>query len=86
MAECFYKEVEIADPELGRQYTDYRNGNVLSAVGESNLIVKLAPYLGSFVARLFQIENAAKNERIKAEAVKPIFQFKKKKFHDKTRY
>ena len=77
LAECFYKEVETADPELGLQYTNYRNGNVLSTIDESNLIVSLAPYLGQFVARLFQIENAAKNERVKANAVKPIFQFKK---------
>jgi NADPH-dependent glutamate synthase beta subunit-like oxidoreductase/NAD(P)H-flavin reductase len=77
LAECFYKEVETDDPELGRQYTDYLRGNTLSAVDESNLIVKLAPYLGRFVARLFQIENFTKTEREKADAVKPIFQFKK---------
>ena len=53
LAEYFYKEVETADPALGLQYSDYRRGNVLSTVDESNLIVKLAPYLGRFVARLF---------------------------------
>jgi len=77
LAEYFYKEVETADPALGLQYSDYRQGKVLSPVDESNLIVKLAPYLGRFISQLFQIENSAELERKKANAAKPIFQFKK---------
>ncbi len=77
LAEYFYKEVETADPALGQQYTDYRRGNGLSPIDESNLIVKLAPYLGRFVSRLFQIGDHAEVDRMKANAAKPIFQFKK---------
>lgn len=77
LAEYFYKEVETADPALGLQYSNYRQGNSLSPIDESNLIVKLAPYLGRFISRLFQIENSAELEREKANAAKPIFQFKK---------
>jgi NADPH-dependent glutamate synthase beta subunit-like oxidoreductase/NAD(P)H-flavin reductase len=78
LAECFYKEVETADPALGLQYSNYRQGYSLSPLDESNLIVELAPYLGRFISRLFHIENSAELERKKANAVKPIFQFKKK--------
>ncbi len=77
LAEYFFKEVEAADPALGSQYADYRQGNNLSHIDESNLIVKLAPYLGRFIARLFQIEDSTEIDRKKADVVKPIFQFKK---------
>src|SRR5574341_420032 len=77
LAEYFYKEVETADPALGLQYSEYRQGKILSSVDESNLIVKLAPYLGRFISRLFQIETSAELERKKANAATPIFQLKK---------
>ena len=77
LAEYFFKEVEDADPELGCQYADYRQKNALSSVDESNLIVKLAPHLGRFIARLFQIEHSTEADRNKAAAAKPIFEFKK---------
>ena len=77
LTEYFFKEVEDADPALGRQYADYRQKNNLSSVDESNLIVKLAPHLGRFIARLFQIEHSTEADRKKAAAAKPIFQFKK---------
>ena len=77
LAEYFYKDVETADPGLGRQYANYRHENGLSPVDESNLIVKLAPYLGQFIARLFQIEHHTELDRKKANAAKSIFQFKK---------
>ncbi|MFQ5750421.1 MAG: FAD-dependent oxidoreductase [bacterium] len=77
LAEYFFKEVETADPTLGRQYADYRQGNDLPSVDESNLIVKLAPHLGRFIARLFQIEHSTEVDRKKVDATKPIFQFKK---------
>ena len=77
LAEYFYKEIEMADPELGIQYANYRQRKDISPVDESNLIVKLAPHLGLFVARLFQIEHFAETERVKTDVTKPIFQFKK---------
>lgn len=77
LAEYFYKEVETADPVLGKQYAEYRQGKELSLVDESNLIVKLAAYLGKFIAQLFQIEHYAELERIKVNEIKPIIQSKK---------
>jgi NADPH-dependent glutamate synthase beta subunit-like oxidoreductase/NAD(P)H-flavin reductase len=78
LAEYFFKEVETADPGLGRQYAEYRNGNSILSVDESNLIVKLAPHLGRFIAQLFQIEQSTEADRKKVESAEPIFQFKKK--------
>ena len=77
LAEYFFKEVEAADPALGSQYANYRQKNDLSPIDESNLIVKLAPHLGRFIARLFQIEDSTEIDRKKADVAKPIFQFKK---------
>ncbi|HLB95104.1 MAG TPA: FAD-dependent oxidoreductase, partial [Nitrospiria bacterium] len=77
LAELFYREVEAADPDLGRHYAAYRKGQGegLSAVDESNLIVKLAPHLGQFITRLFGIEQEA--DRFKAAFQRPIFDFKR---------
>jgi NADPH-dependent glutamate synthase beta subunit-like oxidoreductase/NAD(P)H-flavin reductase len=77
LSEHFFKAVEMNDPALGRQYAEYRNGNAISPIDESNLIVKLAQHLDRFIAKLFQIEPSVKADRIKVDAIKPIFQFKK---------
>ena len=75
LAEYFYQEVEAADPVLGQQYIDFRVGKVISPVDESNLIIKLAPYLGRFIAWLFQIEDPVEvdfpnlNARLKQNSV-----------------
>jgi NADPH-dependent glutamate synthase beta subunit-like oxidoreductase/NAD(P)H-flavin reductase len=79
LAELFYQEVEATDPDLGRQYAAYREGQGkgLAEVDESNLIVKLAPYLDRFITRLFQIEQATEMDRAKAQLEAPIFDFKR---------
>ncbi len=79
LAELFYRELETADPDLGQQYAAYRKGQGegLSPVDESNLIVKLAQHLDRFIARLFQIEQAVETNRLEAEFEKPIFDFKR---------
>lgn len=77
LAEYFYKEIEKVDLELSLQYTDYLQRKDFSPVDESNLIVKLAPHLGLFVARLFQIEPFVETERVMTDTTKSIFQFKK---------
>ncbi|WDT80933.1 MAG: hypothetical protein MPW14_03905 [Candidatus Manganitrophus sp.] len=79
LAEMFYRSVEASDPDLGRSYAAYREsgGKGISAVDESNLIVALAPHLDRFVSRLFRIEPALSAEVQRAEAEKPIFDFKR---------
>jgi NADPH-dependent glutamate synthase beta subunit-like oxidoreductase/NAD(P)H-flavin reductase len=79
LAELFYREVESADSNLGRHYSEYRQnrGSALSPVEESNLLVQLAPHLGRFIARLFRIEESAEAGRHRSEDEKPIFEFKR---------
>ena len=79
LAEAFYRSVEAEDPDLGRRYAAYREsgGQGISAIDESNLIVALAPHLNRFVSRLFQIEQAASTDAHRADAEKPIFDFKR---------
>ncbi|MCG3115795.1 MAG: FAD-dependent oxidoreductase [Candidatus Manganitrophus sp. SA1] len=79
LAEMFYRSVEASDPDLGRSYAAYREsgGKEISPVDESNLIVALAPHLDRFVSRLFRIEPALSVEVQRAEAEKPIFDFKR---------
>ena len=78
LAERFYWEVESADPELALSFASYRKerGTGLNPVQESEVIVRLAPYLGWFVARLFRVGMDAARDRDRAESEKPISQFK----------
>lgn len=79
LAELFYREIEAADPDLGRRFIEYRNnrGSDILPLDESNLLVQLAPHLGRFVARLFQIEVATEKEQRSIGDEKPIFNFKR---------
>ncbi len=54
----FEQALLAADPELAQSYTTYRSdqGASLTAVAKSELLVALAPHLGAFVARLFEVE------------------------------
>ena len=79
LADRFYREVDQADPDLGGKFRSYREtrGDGIPALEESDLIVKMAPYLGRFVARLFRIDEAYARDRTEAERVQPIFEFKR---------
>ncbi|MDC4224205.1 MAG: hypothetical protein MPW15_08245 [Candidatus Manganitrophus sp.] len=79
LAEMFYRSVEDSNTDLGRRYAAYREtqGRGISPVDESNLIVALAPHLDRFVSRLFQIERPLAAEAQRAEAEKPVFEFKR---------
>lgn len=79
LAEMFYRSVEASDPALGRSYKAYREnqGKGISPVDESNLIVALAAHLNRFVWRLFQIGPSLSTDARRADAEKPIFEFKR---------
>lgn len=79
LAELFYESVDRADADLGRRYAAYREsgGKGLSPVDESNLIVALGPHLNRFVSRLFRVEPAVADDANRADAEKPIFDFKR---------
>lgn len=54
----FEDSVKIHDSALFTEFTDYRNsqGEGMSAVQISELLVKMAPLVGTFVAKLFNID------------------------------
>ncbi len=64
---AFDASLRDADAELFAAFSDYRDtqGAELGDIAISELLVKLAPHLGAFVARLFGVENerAATMER-----------------------
>jgi NADPH-dependent glutamate synthase beta subunit-like oxidoreductase/NAD(P)H-flavin reductase len=79
LAAAFYQELERADAEAAHEFARYREaqGAGFSEREESNLLVRVAPYLGRFLARLFGVEREhdALIARAKGEAV--IAEFKK---------
>jgi NADPH-dependent glutamate synthase beta subunit-like oxidoreductase len=77
--EAFRVSLARADGDLAREFAQYRatRGADLSAREESNLLVRVAPHLGSFIARLFGVEGECEEMRARAEAEAVIFEFKK---------
>jgi len=79
LAEVFYRELGVADAPLAAEFARYRaaRGEGWAARAESDLLVRVAPHLSLFVARLFGVERerAALVEKARDEAV--IFEFKK---------
>jgi len=69
--EAFLDDLESRSAELHAEYLAYRDsgGEGLEPVAESDLLVRLAPSLGAFVARLFGVtaEQAAQGESIRRE-------------------
>ena len=54
----FEQTVQIHDSVLYQQFIEYRNcqGKTMSAIQISELLVRMAPLLGSFIAKLFSID------------------------------
>src|SRR5262245_65219278 len=76
----FRRELGTADSELSAVYEAYRlaEGKGYDAVTTSNLLIRVAPHLGRFVARIFQIE--AENQTLKQRVLTDgrIFEWKKR--------
>jgi NADPH-dependent glutamate synthase beta subunit-like oxidoreductase/NAD(P)H-flavin reductase len=68
-----------SDPEITREYMAYRDckGEGMTAQAVSDVLVRVAPYIGEFVAKLFQIEDirAGQQAAIRDE-VETIFSFR----------
>jgi NADPH-dependent glutamate synthase beta subunit-like oxidoreductase/NAD(P)H-flavin reductase len=78
--DIFRQELQKADPQLAESYEAARNGRDTgdeTAIG-SDILIRVAPYLGHFIARIFQIESEYRQlqERVLAEG--RIFEWKKK--------
>lgn len=56
--EVFHAELAAADTELAKQFSEYaKDEESLTPQQISDLLVKVAPYVGSFVAKLFNVED-----------------------------
>ena len=79
LTEDFLQEVAALDPELARAYTAYldANGVGYSRLSQSQLILKMAPYVSRFIARLFGIEKERGRLIRETDEQQAIFDFKK---------
>ena len=79
LSDLFRSHLELSSPDLAQEFEIYHanKGNGMSKVQESDLLVRVAPYVGEFLARLFGVESerAALLGLAADEAV--IFDFKK---------
>ncbi len=79
LSDLFRSHLELSSPDLAQEFAIYHasKGNGMPKVQESDLLVRLAPYLGEFLARLFGVESerAALLALAADEAV--ILEFKK---------
>src|SRR5437867_150653 len=60
LTDLFFSDVKTSDPGLMSAWNQYRSAPAsLDAKGISELLVRMAPHLGRFLARLFKIEKEA---------------------------
>jgi hypothetical protein len=74
----FFRELELRDPSLHLRWGSYASsgGSDLTPVEISQILVDMAPHVGSFVAKLFGIEKNRKAGMDLAAREKVIFKFK----------
>ena len=79
LTEIFYNEVAIINPDLAKDFSAYRDtrGVGYADKTESDLIVKMAPYLSKFIARLFEIETEREQLAAATLSQAEVFEFKK---------
>jgi NADPH-dependent glutamate synthase beta subunit-like oxidoreductase/NAD(P)H-flavin reductase len=77
---AFRDDLAAADPALAAEFEAYRaaRGEGLAPVAESSLLVRVAPHLGRFVARLFRIDEARATLAGRDRDDARIFEWKKK--------
>ena len=76
---AFFATLRDADPALASEFEGYRavNGSGFARLQESELLMRVAPHVGAFVARLFRIEpeHDALCARLRADQV--VFDWKR---------
>lgn len=79
LSDVFYTSIKTHDLELYQQFIAYaeNQNDAISAQQISDLLVKMAPYVGKFVAKLFHVsaEHQAQSSAIKDE-MESIFAYK----------
>jgi len=77
--QAFLHALREADPELASEFERYRNagGGGIERLQESELLIRVAPHVGAFVARLFRIDadHDALCERVRGDQV--VFDWKR---------
>ncbi|MBX3292028.1 MAG: FAD-dependent oxidoreductase [Acidobacteria bacterium] len=78
LAETFYSEVDLKQPDLGRALRQYieNRGEGIERRAESNILTDSAPYLSAFVARLFHIEEERNALEKAVKEQDPIWKYK----------
>ncbi|MDX1518493.1 MAG: FAD-dependent oxidoreductase [Gammaproteobacteria bacterium] len=73
----FHEELDREHPDLAGKFRHYADGGALSATEVSDLLVEMAPHVGEFVARLFNVEDVRQRQadRVHAE-INSIFIYK----------
>src|SRR4029077_1713274 len=82
--EVFRQELKAADATLANTYEAYRSatGEGYDSKSSSDILIRTAPYLGKFIARIFQIQTQYQELQKRVLSDGRIFDWKKK-FLDK---
>jgi NADPH-dependent glutamate synthase beta subunit-like oxidoreductase/NAD(P)H-flavin reductase len=82
LSEAFDAYARARDADLFAEFERYRNGKELGPEAVSDLLVRMAPHLGEFVARLFNVSDAraAQMAAIRAE-LDSVFLFRNEIVH-----
>jgi NADPH-dependent glutamate synthase beta subunit-like oxidoreductase/NAD(P)H-flavin reductase len=76
--DLFLEELKRRDATLGSEWDRHRaQPTALTPLAESQLLVRMAPHLADFVARLFGIEDELAKLRSAITAERPVFDFKR---------
>jgi NADPH-dependent glutamate synthase beta subunit-like oxidoreductase/NAD(P)H-flavin reductase len=78
LAETFYSELKLNNPELGETLTQYieAKGAGYEQKVESKILTDSAPYLSNFIARLFHIERERGELLAEIKSQDPIWKYK----------
>ncbi len=77
--DVFMGSVKQSDPELLAEYSEYKKtqGEGYKPQLVSDLLIRLAPHVGVFIAKLFKVENKHEQQRIDIEEeLKTVFLFR----------
>jgi len=76
--DLFCAETARREPELWARWDAYRAAPEapISPIERSDLIVRMAPHVSAFVARLFGVDSAVEGIRRATSALDPLFRFK----------
>ncbi len=79
LAAAFDQHVERQDPHLLQEFAEYRacQGEGMAPEKISGLLVRMAPYLGDFLARLFRVEAPRKDQMARIrEEMETVFHYR----------